>query len=317
MQETARTLQQPGQGIVHETEPVTRHVEYPKHMIHPGYQPASKGVEIKSPHGFSYWKGGTAQRFPPVLVNDENQEEFYVSQGYQSIGKSDARAFLAAVNVAEPIGEAYTASEYPKWIPALNRAVASPEEEADALGLSMSEMAAVAASAPPSLAAEIVPNIAPSGVAPSDVTPSNVVPMPRITAPGRLEQVEAGLAALDTKLNAGLTRANESIDRLAVLLGRFLDPVSPPEAPVSPPEAPAVEAPAMEAPAAASIAIETSVESTAVPEPAVPEPVVPEPAVPESTVPLTADSSRRRRRVLSDANAKPDTNAKPDWLTSA
>lgn len=135
MLEPHRTMQRPGQGIVRPNGATTQHSEYPKHMAHPGFQPGKVGSEVKSPHGFSYHVGGEAIRFPPVLVQNEDQEEYHKSQGYVSIGKSDPAAFARAVQAAAPQAEHHEPDQYPKWIAALGRAVASAEEEAELLGL--------------------------------------------------------------------------------------------------------------------------------------------------------------------------------------
>jgi hypothetical protein len=146
--ENQRALQRPGQGIVRPNGAAITHSEYPKHMVHPGFQPgiAAKEISIPDPITGKPWRkayvGDAAIRFPPVLVRDEDQEEYHASQGYVSIGKSDPAAFARAVAAASPTAETHEPAQYPKWIAALNRSVDSAEQEAEALGLPMPEQPA-------------------------------------------------------------------------------------------------------------------------------------------------------------------------------
>lgn len=123
----------PGEGRYREPAPILAHNEYPKHMAHPGYQAGKVGQEVTSPHGFKYHIGGEAIRFPPVLVNDADQEAYHAAQGYVSIGKSDPAAFARAVEQMAPPALDYKPAEYPKWIGRLNRTVDSAEQEAELL----------------------------------------------------------------------------------------------------------------------------------------------------------------------------------------
>lgn len=122
----------PGEGRYSQPASPAQHVEYPKHMVHPGYQPGTIGQEVKSPHGFSYYIGGTAIRFPPVLVMNADQEEMHAAQGYVSIGKSDPAAFARAAAAAVPVDPDHVPEPYPKWV--AGRVVNSAAEEAVALG---------------------------------------------------------------------------------------------------------------------------------------------------------------------------------------
>lgn len=131
-----RTLHRPGEGIYKEPPPTTRHAEYPKHMVHGGYQPGVVGEEVvfgdPNRPAFRYNKPGTSIRFPPVLAMDADQEEYHVAQGYVSQGKSDASAFARAVAVAPAAVENRIPIEYPKWVNGTE--VKNAEEEAEVLG---------------------------------------------------------------------------------------------------------------------------------------------------------------------------------------
>lgn len=110
-----REMQRPGQGIVREAAPTTDHAEYPKHMVHPGFQPGTADEEIKLPGGMLQYHGGKSIRHPPVLVYDANQEAYEASQGYVVLVKSDPEAFRRAVASAQPMAENYQPVEFPKW----------------------------------------------------------------------------------------------------------------------------------------------------------------------------------------------------------
>jgi hypothetical protein len=109
-------LQQHADTIIRDAPPTREHKEYPKYMTHPAYQPGRVGEEVRSPAGFSYHVGGTPIRYPPMLVRDADQEEYYRSQGYVTQGKSDPAAFAAAVQAMPPPDENYRPKEYPKWV---------------------------------------------------------------------------------------------------------------------------------------------------------------------------------------------------------
>lgn len=132
-----RTMQKPGEGIVPPEQAATQHQEYPKHMVHDGYQPGQLGEVIKfgdqDRPAFTYRAPGTAIRFPPVLVLNEQQEEYHKAQGYRSIGKSDPAAFARAVATAAPQVLDYKPVEYPKMV--AGKTVNNAAEEAAALGL--------------------------------------------------------------------------------------------------------------------------------------------------------------------------------------
>jgi hypothetical protein len=131
-------LLEPGKGMYREPPPVKTFNEYPKHMKHPGFQPGVPDQEIKvidpqtgKPTGRLIYTGGKSIRFPDVLVHDAQQEEYHKSQGYQTIGKSDAGAFARAVADASPMITNYVPIQYPKW--AGGKLVNNEQEEREAL----------------------------------------------------------------------------------------------------------------------------------------------------------------------------------------
>lgn len=226
-----RTMQRPGQGIVNPAGPTAVHSEYPKHMAHPGYQPGSVGDEVKSPHGFSYHVGGTSIRFPPVLVHDEDQEEYHKSQGYVSIGKSDPAAFARAVASAAPTAEIHEPDPYPKWIAALNRSVGSAEEEAEALGLSNE-------GAPRTLLAPEMPSTSSEepGAEPALSAEVNTLEV----WPDKPSADTARIDALESKVDTIVG----SFDKLSGLLSKVLAGQIPAAEPEPPPVASEVKPPA-------------------------------------------------------------------------
>lgn len=92
-----------------------QHQEYPKFMSHPAFEPGRVGDLVTSPDGFTYHVGGTPIRFPPVMVNGEDDEAYYAAKGYVSQSQSDPGAFMRAHSVA-PATANYQPAEYPKWV---------------------------------------------------------------------------------------------------------------------------------------------------------------------------------------------------------
>lgn len=119
-------------AIIRGAPPMPEHNEYPKHMVHPAFEPATLGTEVKSQSGYSHWVGGTAIRLAPVLVHTEDQEEYYAAKGYLSQGKSDPDAFTRAHAAGTKSMSGYRPQEYPKWAGGV--LVNSREEEDEALG---------------------------------------------------------------------------------------------------------------------------------------------------------------------------------------
>lgn len=118
-------------GIVRPTPPTAVFQEYPKAMTHPGYQPAQVAQEIRHPDGKISFVGGTSVRLAPVLVQDADQEEYYVSRGYVTTGTCDPAAFAKLAAQAQPVNAGYVPQEYPKWAGGV--LVNSREEEDAAL----------------------------------------------------------------------------------------------------------------------------------------------------------------------------------------
>lgn len=99
--------------------------EYPKHMSHPAFEPAKIGTDADARTGAPA-QLGSPMRFPPVLVQNAEQEEYYKAKGYDTIGKSDPAAFASAV--ANPVPPNYKPQEFPKWVHGVE--VRTAEEEA-------------------------------------------------------------------------------------------------------------------------------------------------------------------------------------------
>jgi hypothetical protein len=87
------------------------YAEYPKVMNHPGYQPA---VVARPTLGKPLLPGeeprsAKAAVFPPVTVNNEDQEGQHAALGYVSAGGDPS-----AHEPAPPAD--YEPKEYPKWV---------------------------------------------------------------------------------------------------------------------------------------------------------------------------------------------------------
>lgn len=90
--------------------------EYPKQMNHPNYRPAVVSGYRRNPDGSAVNDPpGTPAKFPPVVVNNVDQEQDYASKGYLPAGVSDPQAYLRATIGAETPG-VYKFQEYPKWM---------------------------------------------------------------------------------------------------------------------------------------------------------------------------------------------------------
>lgn len=90
--------------------------EFPKMMVHPAHEPAVLSTIF--PLGYKPREGerenpGRPERFPPITVNDANQQEMYEARGYRVQGESSAEAFDEAKS-GKPAHYAY--DEYPKWL---------------------------------------------------------------------------------------------------------------------------------------------------------------------------------------------------------
>lgn len=103
------------EAIVRDDPPTQQHVEYPKHMTHPGFQPGVGDQETIHPNGTRSYVGGRSIRFPPVLVMNADQQAYQESQGYEVQGKSNPAAFANAMkNLPDPAKQERI--EYPKWV---------------------------------------------------------------------------------------------------------------------------------------------------------------------------------------------------------
>lgn len=185
-----RTMLRPGEGIVPPGQPTQQHQEYPKHMRHPGFAPAEVGDKVKfgdpDGPGFVYHRGGKPARYPPVLVRGRDDEEYHLSQGYETIGSCTPEAFARLVQSTAPPIENHVAVEYPKWVG--GKLVKSAEEEAALTGKTMSPDAA---SAEPALNVEMN--------ALEGVTTDHVDRVAARAADEEIAALEAKLAALKAK----------------------------------------------------------------------------------------------------------------------
>ena len=92
---------------------------YPLTMVHPAFQP-SEAVPVPGSQTYDAMGRvvrqdyrGTQQRFPPVTVANEQEEEYYEAQGYQRAGRVDPAAWVRAHAAAPP--EDYKPLKYPMW----------------------------------------------------------------------------------------------------------------------------------------------------------------------------------------------------------
>lgn len=166
MIEQTREMLLPGAGIARDPGPTKQHEEFPRYMVHPGYQKGAPDKEIKelnengSPTGRLFYRGGESIRFAPVLVRNAQDRDFHISQGYEDRGKSDAAAFARLVADAETVPENYKPIEYPKYCfgKIVNDAV---EEEARLIEVNVNkdgtprEASSEAPAAEPSVNAEV------------------------------------------------------------------------------------------------------------------------------------------------------------------
>lgn len=89
---------------------------YPKFLYHPNAQPAVVSDDLHwtgsglPPIGWSATPGRAAS-FPPVQVNNEDQEAYYVSRGYNPGSAGDLKAWESAVVAPKPPG--FVQRQYP------------------------------------------------------------------------------------------------------------------------------------------------------------------------------------------------------------
>lgn len=165
---------------------MSEHEAYPQFMKHPHYQPArseqvpgtgrydARGALIP---GTAAYRTVQNEKFPPVLVMNEQQQDLHAAQGYEPAGRSDPKAFAAAV--ATPIPPNYQAERYPMLVG--DKLVNDEAEEAAARSLS------------PVVAAE-------------PETPPATSLAPQIAAP---DDRDAVIAALQAQLAVALAAINQ------------------------------------------------------------------------------------------------------------
>lgn len=91
--------------------------EYPKAMNHPQYRPAVLSKDTTDPVTHQTIKAppGSPAKFPPVYVNNKDQELDYASKGYVPNGTSDPEAYYTAtVGADKPNTHQHV--EFPKWL---------------------------------------------------------------------------------------------------------------------------------------------------------------------------------------------------------
>lgn len=85
------------------------HQRYPLQMTHPSFRPA-----VLSDSDARSGEHGSAALWPPVTVNNEDQEEYYQSRGYVSPDAGMAEAFVT--QQAAPVPAGYAGPKpYPRW----------------------------------------------------------------------------------------------------------------------------------------------------------------------------------------------------------
>ncbi len=90
---------------------------YPMHMSHPHAKPATISGPLRDERGrvIGQQPAGKPATYPPVVVNNRDQELQYASKGYAPNGVADPDAYMRAVMGAdEP--QTYHNVEYPKWL---------------------------------------------------------------------------------------------------------------------------------------------------------------------------------------------------------
>lgn len=229
-----RTMQRPGEGIVPALQPTQQHQEYPKHMRHAGFAPATTGEEIKSPHGFTYHKGGTPQRYPPVMVHNVMDEDHHKSLGYETVGTCSPESFARLVASNAPPIETHVAVEYPKWVN--GKLVHTAEQEAALTGRAIPTSSEAAGA--PSIDTEVNT----LQVWPSAQGAAGTTPVARVSDDDEIAALEARLAELREKnaekarrveeLKAAIAAelAEEEADPVAKMHADYAERMNPPEA---------------------------------------------------------------------------------------
>jgi putative sterol carrier protein len=83
-------------------------------MVHPNFQPATLGTSEDARKGTPA-TFGTAMKFPPVTVQNEQQREYHEAQGYVPGGKSNPAAFVQAHAAPDPMRH-HGHQEFPKFV---------------------------------------------------------------------------------------------------------------------------------------------------------------------------------------------------------
>ena len=87
---------------------------FPMMMVHPNFQPATLGTSEDARKGTPA-TFGTAMKFPPVTVQNEQQREYHEAQGYVPGGKSNPAAFVQAHAAPDPMRH-HGHQEFPKFV---------------------------------------------------------------------------------------------------------------------------------------------------------------------------------------------------------
>jgi len=89
---------------------------YPKEMRHPAFVPAVVSGYHRLPgNKVKDDPPGRPMRFPPVWVNNDDQEQYYASLGYVPVGVADAEAYRRAT-IGEDRAGPYKHQDFPCWL---------------------------------------------------------------------------------------------------------------------------------------------------------------------------------------------------------
>ena len=123
---------------------------YPKQMIHPRAQAATTSGPVRDAQGHIIGQEppGKPATFPPVVVNNKDQELDYASRGYVPQGNPDPSAYMKSVLGADEPND-YKFAEYPKYLyqsvdGKLENKLVKSEAEASKLGDSWHKTPALA-----------------------------------------------------------------------------------------------------------------------------------------------------------------------------
>lgn len=89
--------------------------QYPMAMKHPGHKPAVISQDQIVNGRYVKSAAGSPEKFPPVFVNNEDQEQQYAALGYVPNGVSDPEAYRRAMTGNdEPVNHKHR--DYPRWM---------------------------------------------------------------------------------------------------------------------------------------------------------------------------------------------------------